>query len=238
MVEIYDFTFWDVYDGSAEGSGRSEKIWLQSKTGEIGLFKFPKINPADQKETTEHISEHLAYQIGKILGVATAKVDIGTYNGRIGSMSYFVCDKQEYLQEGIWLISEKYPKYNADTMQDEEDGRYYCIDHLCSVMPHGFEKAWIQMLLFDFLIGNSDRHQSNWAILIKPSFDKKKISFRVRWSPLYDNGSSLCCFINNEELNQLLGKDKERFEALVDSKSRSRIRIDGFRKKRPLIERL
>jgi hypothetical protein len=102
----------------------------------------------------------------------------------------------------------------------------------------GFEKAWIQMLLFDFLIGNSDRHQSNWAILIKPSFDKKKISFRVRWSPLYDNGSSLCCFINNEELNQLLGKDKERFEALVDSKSRSRIRIDGFRKKRPLIERL
>jgi hypothetical protein len=79
------------------------------------------------------------------------------------------------------------------------------------------------MLLFDFLIGNSDRHQSNWALLVKISTEM----IRIRWSPLYDNGSSLCCYINDIQLPELLGKDKNRFNALVDSKSRARIRING-----------
>ena len=38
-----DFSFWKEYDGASEGSGRSEKIWLQNPdTGQIGLFKFKK----------------------------------------------------------------------------------------------------------------------------------------------------------------------------------------------------
>ena len=35
----------------------------------LGLFKFPKINdPEKGKETTEHISEHLAYKLGDLIG--------------------------------------------------------------------------------------------------------------------------------------------------------------------------
>lgn len=86
MFEIVNFDSWKVYDGASEGSGRSEKIWLISDTGEIGLFKFPKIDPVDQKETTEHISEHLAHQLGRVLNVSTANVDIGIREGRIGSI--------------------------------------------------------------------------------------------------------------------------------------------------------
>lgn len=90
MFEVKDFNNWEVYDGAAEGSGRSEKIWLISEDKVIGLFKFPKIDPATGKETTEHISEHLAHQIANKIGVKTAVVDLGTYEGRIGSMSYLV----------------------------------------------------------------------------------------------------------------------------------------------------
>ncbi len=233
MIDVIDFSSWNIYDGAAEGSGRSEKLWLQSNDGQIGLFKFPKIDPVSNSETTEHISEHLAHKLGNILNVPTARVDIGTYNGRIGSMSYFVCEDEEQLREGIWFISAKYPKYNVETMQDEEDGRYYCLDHIFDSLPTYFSnKVWIQMLLFDFVIGNSDRHQSNWAILVKIKF-KEELSVRVRRCPLYDNGSSLCCYVNEEELPNLLGKDKNRFEALVDSKSRSLTRIDGSKKRLP-----
>ncbi len=231
MIKTIDFSSWNIYDGASEGSGRSEKIWLQSKNGDIGLFKFPKVNPSDNKETTEHISEHLAHKIGNIVGVPTAKVDLGEYNGRIGCMSHFVCEEKEILREGIWFISAKFPGYSADEMVDTNDGKYYCLNHLLEAVPNILSSTiWIKMMLFDFLIGNSDRHQSNWAILIKV---EKEQSIRLKWCPLYDNGSSLCCYVNDEDADKLLGNDKNRFESLVDSKSKSLIRFDGTKKKLP-----
>lgn len=39
-----DFSFWEEYEGTSEGSGRSEKIWRQNPdTGQTGLFKFKKM---------------------------------------------------------------------------------------------------------------------------------------------------------------------------------------------------
>ena len=230
MFDIINFDSWNVYDGASEGSGRSEKIWLISDAGEIGLFKYPKIDPADQKETTEHVSEHLAHQLGNVLNVSTANVDIGTRDGRIGSMSYLVCKQNEALVEGIDFISGKFPHYNAETMQDEESGTYYCIDHIFSSVPSVVpNRIWIEMMLFDFLIGNADRHQSNWALLME-LVSKDPVSIQVRQCPLYDNGSSLCCYENE---SQVENKDIRHFEALVDTKSRSIIRIDGSVKAKP-----
>ena len=233
MFEVINFDSWKVYDGASEGSGRSEKVWLISDTGEIGLFKYPKIDPQVQMETTEHISEHLAHQLGNILKVPTAKVDIGMREGRIGSMSYLVRKKTEALAEGIDFMSGKFPEYNAETMQDEKSGQYYCIDHIFrsvpSVVPN---RIWIQMMLFDFLIGNADRHQSNWALLL--AFEsKEEVSIQVRQCPLYDNGSSLCCYVNERQVDLYSDNDIHRFEALVDSKSKSMIRVDGSIKARP-----
>ena len=53
-----DFSKWDEYEGVTEGSGRSEKIWLQDSISKrVGLFKFKK-----DIGTTDHISECIAYQ--------------------------------------------------------------------------------------------------------------------------------------------------------------------------------
>jgi hypothetical protein len=36
-----DFSDWKEYEGTSEGSGRSEKIWLKNpNTGETGLFNY------------------------------------------------------------------------------------------------------------------------------------------------------------------------------------------------------
>jgi hypothetical protein len=233
MFEVLNFDSWQVYDGAAEGSGRSEKVWLVSETGDIGLFKYPKIDPTDQRETTEHISEHLAYRLGLILKISTAKVDIGIREGRIGSMSYLVSEANEALIEGIDFMSRVYPQYNADTMQDEESGTYYCIEHIFNSVPGVVpNRIWIEMMLFDYLIGNADRHQSNWALLMRIS-SRDPITVQIRQCPLYDNGSSICCYVNESQVETYSDKDIRRFEALVDSKSKSMIRIDGSKKARP-----
>lgn len=233
MIPVQDYSDWNIYDGASEGSGRSEKIWLISDDGNIGLFKFPKIDPTTSQETTEHISEHLAHQLGEVLGVSTANVDIGTYNRRIGSMSYLVSKPNEYLIEGIGFISGLYPNYDANKMIDPSSGKYYCLEHIFRSTDRIVPKAvWLEMMVFDFLIGNADRHQSNWAILAYiVDSDKKKI--QVRKCPLYDNGSSLCCYVNDSQLDKMFGKDPGPFNALVNTKSRSIIRIDGCRKAQP-----
>lgn len=61
--KMKDFSFWKEYEGTSEGSGRGEKIWLQNPdTGQTGLFKFKK-----DAGTTDHISECIAYKIAKLL---------------------------------------------------------------------------------------------------------------------------------------------------------------------------
>lgn len=237
MIPIQEYSNWKIYEGAAEGSGRSEKIWLISDDGHIGLFKFPKIDPSTSRVTTEYVSECLAHQLGEALGVSTAKVDIGTYQGRIGSMSYLVTKPNEYLAEGIGFISGLYPNYDPLSMVDTSNGLYYCLEHILQstygIVPR---YVWLEMMVFDFLIGNADRHQNNWGVLVTiadSSESESGKSYLLRKCPLYDNGSSLCCYVNDTQLDKMFGRDPGPFNALVDTKSKSITRIDGSRKKTP-----
>lgn len=96
---------------------------------------------------------------------------------------------------------------------------------LNSLKDYDFQREFLKIPVFDFLIGNTDRHQNNWAILQKDE--------DVRLCPLYDNGSSLCCYVTESNIDTYLGNDKVRFNSLVDTKSTSRIRIDKYIKKEP-----
>ncbi len=69
------------------------------------------------------------------------------------------------------------------------------------------------------------RHQSNWALILE-----KEI---LRISPLYDNSSSLCAYVKESRIKDYLGKDKLLWKSLVDTKSKSLIRIMGNDAKQP-----
>jgi hypothetical protein len=47
---------------------------------------------------------------------------------------------------------------------------------------------WCDMLLFDALIGNTDRHQDNWGLLLQQCENGVP---RIRMAPVFDNGTSL-----------------------------------------------
>lgn len=230
---MIDFSSWLIYKGFSEGSGRSKKIWLENeKNKEIGLFKYRK-----SKETTEHFSEKLASEIAKIIGLSSAEIKIGKYKNEIGSMSYQILRNEsinkiksnQSLIEGVRLINRFYPEYDKDSLYDVESGEFYSLKMIRKSLSYyeenDFFKDILKMMIFDFFIGNSDRHHSNWAIIQNSS--------TYVFCPLYDNGSSLCCYIKEDNIDKFLGNDRQKFMSLVDSKSRSRIRIDETKKKEP-----
>ncbi|NMF06567.1 HipA domain-containing protein [Clostridium beijerinckii] len=219
-----DFNDWDTYDGFSEGSGTSSQQWIVNKSGDkIGLFKFPK-----SPETTDHISEAIASDIARIIGINCADIDLGIYRDQYdenkikkGMISYKINDEGEDLIEGISVISSKYKNYDSQELKDTVTGECYSLDMIMnSLNQYGLEKEFLKIVIFDFLIGNSDRHDRNWAVLRK---DRDVIL-----SPVYDNASSLCAYENESTLERCLGKDQNKFKALVDSKSRTLIRIDKF----------
>lgn len=219
---IKDFSSWKEYEGASEGSGRSEKIWLVNPAnGDIGLFKFPKT-----EHTTEHLSEKIAADIATLIKVECMKVELGKYDTRLGSLSYRINRDDENLIEGIQLINKYYPLYNEETLYDSGRDEYYSLEMILhSLKEYNLQKDFLVIPIFDFLIGNTDRHQSNWAILQRGK--------NIKLCPVYDNGSSLCCYISESQIDSYLGNDRLRFQSLVDSKSKSRIRVNKKIKKEP-----
>lgn len=142
-------------------------------------------------------------------------------------MSYNIIDNEEKtLIEGLSLIIARYPTYNPELFVDETTGQTYSLEMIQqALIPYGLFNEFLKVPIFDFLIGNTDRHHSNWAFILENQ--------HFTFSPLYDNSSSLCAYLSKEKWEQYLGKDKLLWKSLVDTKSRSLIRISGNDTKTP-----
>lgn len=145
--------------------------------------------------------------------------------GKLGSMSYNFVEDDDTFVEGINLIQAKYSNYDRDKLKDTFLNKVYSVEMVRDslVLDYLFYN-FLHILIFDALIGNSDRHHSNWGLLINipPNIPL--------FAPIYDNGSSLCSYEEEISVKNVL-KDKMRFEAMVFSKSKATI---GFDNKRPV----
>lgn len=87
---------------------------------------------------------------------------------------------------------------------------------LCNGNINGFVKELYQFIIFDYIMGQMDRHLENLSV-----YQSIK---GIKWYPLYDNG--LCCFshcsstavieaLNNGFYNSRMGSDTEILEAIT-----------------------
>lgn len=143
-------------------------------------------------------------------------------------MSYNILKQDEELIEGISLINLKYPNYNPEKLFDDKKKEYYSLEMIMNSLEgiKNLKQDFIKVIFFDYIIGNTDRHQNNWGVI-------KKNEDIIKLAPVYDNGSSLCSYVTEDKIEEFLGKDKNKFYSLVNTKSRSRIRIDKYEKKEP-----
>lgn len=145
-------------------------------------------------------------------------------NGRIGSMSYNINQTGNIsFREGLEHIQARYPFYNKETLTDEYSNKKYSLQMIEDSVGELLDISEIlKIMIFDCLIGNSDRHHSNWGVspYIKNSNGERYL--RLKLCPLYDNGSSLCAYENENDI-EIFFKDKMKFEALINTKSKSAI---------------
>lgn len=140
-------------------------------------------------------------------------------------MSYDLIGENDTLNEGVTYIQQKYSLYNKRKLIDEYSGEKYSFQMIKNSLGSEAIAYILQMMIFDALIGNSDRHASNWAIIYHVGLYE---GFESRFCPLYDNGSSLCAYEDNVEI---FFKDTMKYNALINTKSWSTI---GWNNERPI----
>lgn len=107
----------------------------------------------------------------------------------------------ETLSQICLNLQEKYPSFNFD-----------------------WKTYWAKAFLFDALIGNTDRHQNNWAIIRAWEYSEIERAYSIkaiRFSPVFDNGTSMGYEFTADKFKHF--SDKRRIEVYV-SKGRHHIK--------------
>lgn len=152
--------------------------------GKRYLFKRSKRSYPDQ-----FWGEIVAYRIGCLLGVEVPPA-FAAWNSTTGIsaalIEWFYADGAEsFLLAGDYLL-----KINPDF--DREKGEQHNFKDniilmrafsLAKMLKGDWRQWWVDALLFDALIGNTDRHQDNWGFVYAAG--------QFRLAPLFDNGTSL-----------------------------------------------
>lgn len=171
------------------------------------LVKFP--DPI--REKNKHISyinnafsEYVGSNIFKICGFETQNTVLGTYI--YNEKEKIVCGCEDFTDENHILYEfenlvlsanpdKKIETELSDIMEVIEEIKMMSKIHII-INDNMKEKFW-DMFIMDSLIGNTDRHNGNWGLLVNAR------SNSARFSPIYDCGSCLNPMLEDSEIEKL-----------------------------------
>lgn len=148
------------------------------------LFKRSKKSYPDQ-----FWGEVVAYRIGCLLGLTVPPAFVA-WNSKTGIsaalIEWFYIDGMEiFVMAGDFLLKVR-PDFDRarGTSHNIKDIELLLRAFTRSkILQTNWRQWWVDALLFDALIGNTDRHQDNWGFIITPKGN--------HLAPLFDNGTSL-----------------------------------------------
>lgn len=142
-----------------------------------------------KREPEQYWTEIIAYKIAVVMNinVPPAFVAFNSTTNQSGALiEWFLKPNEEETQiPGGDYLQKHIPNY------DRKKGKQQNFETLVEIFSNltnlkdDWENYWIKTFLFDALIGNTDRHQDNWATITKIK------SNEIFMAPAFDNGSSL-----------------------------------------------
>lgn len=180
-----------------EPLGSKPKFWTLLPDEEMPwLFKYARVG------TGEDWAEKLASEIGMLLGLPTARVELAENDGRAGVLVESIVPHRRDVKRGQLLtlgelihgneiLSGSIPGYDRQKQWGQAAHTYQnIVTSLQSAVPTSqrleIKVALCGLLVLDAIIGNTDRHHENWALL-RTMTEPPGIGL----SPSYDHASSL-----------------------------------------------
>lgn len=164
-----DISSWHKNVHYSTGGTRSKYIALHPDANEEYFFKGSKETPLREiRYPTEFWSEIVSSKIGQFLGFPMLDYNIAydsKHKQKIGCISKsMVFGSKNKLTEGKTYLTGFNAQYNPDV--DKKDYTFQFISNaLKSFSLEDYIKNIVEIVVFDSIIGNSDRHQENWGVL-------------------------------------------------------------------------
>lgn len=158
--------------------GVLKKAWLNID-GIPTLIKFGDLGEKANKKNLLSANEVAAYRISGLMGIDHAQY----YPVKIAETSEFACATSTFISDDRheFINGLSYGKHEKMTF-----------DLYNLFVKNGMQSDVDKMIVFDFLIHNTDRHEKNFGVL-RDSATFELIGF----APLFDSGSSF--FWNNDK---------------------------------------
>lgn len=158
---------WNQYPWLSTGGTRAKK-YLQAPDGKFYYFKRSQLKPGKDYHY-EFWSEVIAYELGSLLGFTMLRYDIAVYDDVMGCISEsMINSEEEELIEGVKYLQAFSPNYDPSLKEHQSWYTFELIKNsLDKAKLKGYIFHIIEIIVFDALIGNGDRHQENWAVINK-----------------------------------------------------------------------
>lgn len=210
-----------------EPMGAKEKFWFEHTDGNKWLFKF------NRKAHENDWSERIACEIARLLGLPHGHVELATFENRSGVMCRdFTGRGKMPLEHGnellVALVDPAYPKKQNYKVTG------HTVERVLGILtqpwigpPDGFSPVtgiataaeWFAgYLLLDALIGNTDRHHANWAVMAPAHYASVTVRReQVRLAPTFDHASCLGFSMGDAERVDRMTPGRNRsVESFVD----------------------
>ncbi len=217
-----------MYGGTA---GRKMGI---TYNGKDYLLKFPgnlkeqQMKNINLSYSNSPVCEYIGSKIYQIIGLHVHNTILGTRNEKI------VVACEDFLEDGDRLyefdkIKVTFEPHFLDSNGNETNGVGVDLyEIMMTIQEHpflqdvsGVEQHFWNMFIIDALIGNTDRNNSNWGIILRKDGTKEI-------APVYDNGNCLNNKWDDEKM-RIVMSDKSKIEAEAYKARRCIFELQGKR---------